>query len=46
MNTEKQFYEAPEAETFVVQFEGALLINSPVSNDNTEPFGSGWNNDL
>ena len=46
MNKQKQTYLSPETETLVVRFEGALLINSPASKDNTEPFGSGWNDDL
>jgi hypothetical protein len=42
----KQEYLSPTTETLVVRFEGSLLINSPASKDNTEPFGSGWDDDL
>ena len=46
MNKEKLLYEAPAALTFVVKCQGALLVTSPTSNDNTEPFSNGWDDDL
>ena len=46
MNKEKQTYEAPEAETLVVRFEG-VVCTSPGQNqsvDNPQNYGgiSGW----
>ncbi len=37
MNKEKQFYEAPTAQTFVVKFEGMICVSNNAAS-NTEYF--------